>query len=65
MEEMQIGSGAILSGMFWLTFGLAMLVVAVAVSLAIVAAVWNGANPFSSLVSWFQSYVSSWFRRSE
>jgi hypothetical protein len=56
MEE-TIGNGVILSGMGWLLLALAVLVVATAVSLAIVAAVWNGVNPFVSVVEWFKSIV--------
>ena len=56
MEE-TIGNGVILSGMGWLLLALAVLVVATAVSLAIVAAVWNGVSPFGSVVEWFKSIV--------
>lgn len=56
MQE-TIGDGVILSGMGWLLLALAVLVVATAVSLAIVAAVWNGVNPFGSVVEWFKSIV--------
>lgn len=56
MEE-TIGNGVILSGMGWLLLALAVLVVATAVSLAIVAAVWNGVNPLGPVIEWFKSIV--------
>ena len=61
MDEMQIGSGAIASGLFWLTIGLAVLALSLAASLAIVAYVWKGANPAASVIDAIKGVFRSWF----
>jgi hypothetical protein len=48
MIETAIGDGTILSGLFWLVIALAGLLVAAAIALAFVMAVWKGWDAFGA-----------------